>query len=113
MSDTSPVLVYMTAADVQEAEKIGETLVRQKLAACINILNPMQSLFWWQDAVQSEQETVLLAKTQSSLVEQLSDTVRKIHSYDCPCIVALPIVGGNPEFLDWIASETSCLQADS
>ncbi len=106
MSDNTFVLVYMTAADVQEAEKIGETLVRQKLAACINILGPMHSLFWWQEAVQSEQETVVLAKTRVDLVDQLSDAVREIHSYDCPCIVALPIIGGNPEFINWIQTET-------
>lgn len=102
----STILVYMTAGSFQEAENIGKALVQAKLAACINILDRMHSLFWWQDTVQKEQETVLLAKTRSDLLEPLTATVRDLHSYDCPCVVALPIVGGNPEFIDWIQAET-------
>ena len=102
----STVLIYMTAGSYQEAERIGQALVQSNLAACINILDPMHSLFWWQNEVQSEQETVLLAKSRADLVDSLTAKVRELHSYECPCVVALPICGGNPEFIDWIQSET-------
>lgn len=109
MSEISTILVYMTAKDPGEARKIGEVLVRTKLAACINILESMHSLFQWQKDVQSEQETVLLAKTRLDLLEDLTAKVLEIHSYDCPCVIALPIIGGHQAFLDWIGSETKQL----
>ena len=102
----SAVLVYMTAADREEAERLARMLVEQRLAACCNIIDPMQAVFRWEDAVQAGPETVLLAKTRQELLEQLTDAVVDAHSYDCPCVVALPIVGGNPQFLRWIETET-------
>ncbi|MFP4392250.1 MAG: divalent-cation tolerance protein CutA [Desulfohalobiaceae bacterium] len=102
----SAVLVYMTAKDRQEAEKVGQALVEARLAACVNILDNMQSMFWWQGGAQSEQETVLLAKTRVRLVSRLNAKVKEVHSYDCPCVVAVPIIDGNPEFLSWIREET-------
>ncbi len=106
----SAVLVYMTAKDKEEAQKVGQALVESRLAACINILDNMQSMFWWQGGAQSESETVLLAKTRVGLVSKVNAKVREVHSYDCPCVVALPIIDGNPDFLSWIREETE--QAD-
>jgi periplasmic divalent cation tolerance protein len=98
--------VYMTAGSREEARRIGRTLVEERLAACVNILDGMNSLYWWQGAVQDEQETVLIAKTRAELLERLTERVKSLHSYSCPCVVALPIEGGNPAFLQWIAEET-------
>ena len=98
--------VYMTAGSREEARRIGRTLVEERLAACVNILDGMNSLYWWQGAVQDEQETVLIAKTRAGLLERLTERVKALHSYRCPCVVALPIAGGNPAFLQWIADET-------
>lgn len=100
------VLVYMTAKDKQEAERVGQALIEARLAACVNIIDPMQSMFFWQGAVQQEQETVLLAKTKVGLVSELTRTVKSVHSYECPCVVAVPVIDGNPEFLEWIKEET-------
>jgi len=106
----SAVLVYMTAKDRQEAERVGQALIESRLAACVNIIDGMQSMFLWQEAVQQDQETVLIAKTKVGLVSELTRKVKAVHSYDCPCVVALPVIDGNPEFLDWIQEETSSLE---
>jgi len=98
--------VYMTAGSREEARRIGRTLVEERLAACVNILDGMSSMYWWEGAVQEEQETVLIAKTRTELLERLTDRVRALHSYACPCVVALPIEGGNAAYLQWLGEET-------
>ena len=103
----SATLVYMTAGSVEEARAIGASLVERRLAACVNILPGMLSQYRWEGSVQTDEEAVLIAKTRDDLVDALTGHVREIHSYDCPCVVALPIGGGNPEFLQWIAGETA------
>ena len=67
----------------------------------------MRSMYWWDGAVHQSGETILIAKTRTSLVDQLIDRVRELHTYDCPCIVSLSIDGGNPAFLNWIDAETT------
>lgn len=98
--------VYITTGSREEARRIGRALVEERLAACVNILDGMNSFYWWEGAVQDDQETVLIAKTRDRLQERLTARVRELHSYDCPCVVALPIEGGNPAYLDWLAAET-------
>jgi periplasmic divalent cation tolerance protein len=102
----SVVLVYMTAENKEEAERIGGMLVEKRLAACANIIDNMQSVFWWDGRLDQGNETVLIAKTKQSLVEKLTQAVTEAHSYDVPCILALPVVGGNPDFIKWIEEET-------
>ena len=97
--------VYMTASSNKEAQKIGKALVESRLAACVNILDNMQSIYRWEEKVQQDAEVVLIAKTTESLVSQLIDKVKSLHSYDCPCIVSLPVVNGYQPFLEWIAEE--------
>ncbi len=99
-------LVYITAADRAQALAIGRALVEARLAACANILPGITSIYRWEGAVQQDDEVALVAKTRSDLVEALVAKVRELHTYSCPCIVALPIVAGNPAFLEWIAAET-------
>lgn len=99
--------VYMTAASADEAAKIGRVLVEDRLAACVNILDGMRSLYWWDGAVQEGAEAVLIAKTRADLLDRLAERVQELHSYSCPCVVALPILGGNAGYLDWIAAETA------
>lgn len=100
-------LVYMTTETVEEARALGRALVEARLAACANVIPGMIPIFWWEGEVQEGGETVLIAKTRSALVERLTAFVKERHSYDCPCVVALPIAAGNPAFLDWIADETT------
>ena len=98
-------LVYMTAADKAEARAIGRHLVQSKLAACVNIFDGMNSMYVWQGEFQDDHEAVLIAKTTENRVPGLIAAVRERHSYECPCIVTLPISDGNPGFLEWIADQ--------
>ncbi|MEE2971035.1 MAG: divalent-cation tolerance protein CutA [Pseudomonadota bacterium] len=100
-------LIYMTASNDAEARAIARILVQERLAACVNILAGMRSVYRWEGEIQEESEIVLIAKTRRDRVPALTDRVTEIHSYDCPCVVAIPIDGGNPDFLDWIDAETS------
>jgi periplasmic divalent cation tolerance protein len=99
-------LVYVTTSDISEAKKIGRMLVEKRLAACVNILGGVQSLYWWEGAVQESGEAAFIAKTTAESAPELIEAVRAAHSYDCPCVVTLPIEAGNPDFLKWIADET-------
>ena len=99
--------VYMTAGSIEEAKSIGQTLVVQKLAACVNLLENMTSIYIWKDKLEEDQEVVIIAKTRKTLIPKLIETVNSLHSYDCPCILELPIQGGNPNFLSWIKSQTA------
>jgi periplasmic divalent cation tolerance protein len=105
-ADMSYRFVYMTAGSHEEARRIGRTLVEERLAACVNILTGMNSMYWWEGAVQDDEEAVLIAKTRTELLERLTERVRSLHSDQCPCVVALPIEGGNPAYLRWLGEET-------
>jgi len=102
----SAVWIYVTAADRSEAEKIGRAMVEARLAACANVLGETTAIYWWDGAVESGAEAALVLKSRAELVDEITRAIGDIHSYDCPCIVALPIAGGNPEFLSWLESET-------
>lgn len=101
------VLVYVTTSSHEEATMIGRTLVAERLAACANVLAEITSLFWWEGAVQEEPEVPVILKTRAELVDRVVERVKALHSYTCPCVVALPVAAGNPAFLDWIAGETA------
>ena len=97
--------IYMTAGSKAEAQKIGKALVESRLAACVNILDNMQSIYREKEEIKYDQEVVLIAKTTDSLLSQLIEKVIALHSYDCPCIASLPILDGYPPFLKWIQAE--------
>jgi periplasmic divalent cation tolerance protein len=99
--------IYVTTETAAEAIAIGKALVGERLAACANVIDGVRSLYWWEGAVADDGESVLILKTRSDLVERLTERVKELHGYDCPCVVALPIVGGNSDYLDWIAAETA------
>ena len=99
--------VYMTVGSVDEARAIAADLVDRRLAACVNLVPGIRSIYRWQGEVADDAEVAMFAKTRADLVEALIARVKALHSYDCPCIVALPIAAGNPDFLDWIAAETA------
>jgi len=98
-------LVYITTGDEAEAEQIGETLVREKLVACVN-LHPIKSIFWWEGEVSRENEVAMLVKTRANLVDAVIARVKELHSYEVPCVASLPIAKGNPDFLEWIDRST-------
>lgn len=103
--------VYITMNDRAEAVEIGRALVEERLAACVNIINPVTYIYWWEGAVQEDSETVPVVKTRGELVMHLTDRVKTLHSYSCPCVVALPVEGGNPDYLKWIERETAAASA--
>jgi len=99
-------IIYITAGSMDEARVIGRELVSTRLAACVNIIDGITSLYWWEGEIQEDREVTIIAKTKESLVPELIERVKSIHSYDCPCVVSLPIEDGNKPFLDWIKEET-------
>jgi len=99
-------LIYITTGSLDEARTIGKELVSHRLAACANIIDNINSIYWWDGEIQDDREVILLAKTKESLVPELIEKVKSLHSYECPCIVSLPILDGNKPFLDWVFDET-------
>ena len=101
-------MVYITTQNKEQAKAIGTLLVEKKLAACVNILDGMQSIYRWQGNIVEDNECILIAKTKASLIHKLSEEVCASHSYECPCVVSLPIMDneGNAEYLQWLADET-------
>ncbi len=100
------VLVYVTAANRREARRVGAALLRERLAACVNLVGPVESQYWWQGKIETAREWLLLAKTRASLAKPLMARVKALHSYQTPCIVTLSLTAGNPAFLKWIGAET-------
>ena len=100
------VLVYVTAPSVRAAERLGAAVVEEGLAACANVLGPIRSIFRWHGKVERAREAALILKTRKARVAALTRRLKALHSYDVPCVVALPIIGGNADFLAWIGAET-------
>ena len=106
-------VVYITAKNVSEARKLSRALLDGRLAACVNLLGPIVSMYRWKGVIRNDREIALLAKTTAGRLDALIRKIRALHSYDVPCIVALPIAKGNPEFLHWIGKETQSLRRPS
>lgn len=101
-----PVMVYMTAGSLDQARSIARELITRRLAACVNVLDNMTSMYRWQGRVEEAREVVVLAKTRAELMPALVHWVRQVHEYECPCIVSWPLTDGHQPFLDWIGRET-------
>lgn len=100
------IVVLMTCANEDEAQSIVEKLLDQKLIACANLTQPVRSLFWWEGKVNSEQEILVVMKTREECFVDLKTLIKSFHSYSVPEIIALPIVAGNEEYLNWIDEST-------
>ena len=107
----SLVSLYVTCASHAEAEAIARHLVEQHLAACANILGGVTAVYRWQGAVETGEETALILKTRADLADEASAAIHRLHSYDVPCIVAWPIIGGDADYLAWVARETGAAAA--
>lgn len=105
-ANDKPVLIYGTFASPEEARRIGGDLVDRQMAACVNILAPITSLYVWQGKREEAAETPMLIKTREALAEAVIAHVRGQHSYDNPALVVLPVAGGSADFLAWIAAQT-------
>ncbi|MBZ0159443.1 divalent-cation tolerance protein CutA [Candidatus Methylomirabilis sp.] len=102
MEPTPYIVVLITASSKQEAETIGKTLVESRLAACVNILTGVSSLFRWQGVIEHQEEVLMLVKSRRELVSSIIEVVKRLHSYTVPEVVALPIVAGSPDYLIWM-----------
>jgi periplasmic divalent cation tolerance protein len=107
MSNTTAIVVLMTAATHEEAAKIADHLVKSRLAACVQMLSGIESIYWWQETIERSSEILLLAKTTQDKFEELEAVVRSLHSYDTPEIIALPITAGSAPYLAWLAKNVS------
>jgi periplasmic divalent cation tolerance protein len=106
MSNSEYVVVFITTSAGEEAGLISKVLLEQRKAACINIVEGVNSLFRWKGSIDSSRENLLIVKTKSSLLQDVIQMVKEIHTYEVPEIIALPIVGGNQDYLDWVGNET-------
>ena len=103
----SPSLsIYITTPSREMAEKIARALVEERLAACVNIIPGVRSIYRWKGNVEAASEVVLIAKTRADLFARLEKRVKELHSYEVPCIVAWPIAAGHQPYLDWLEKET-------
>jgi len=102
MDDFKHIVVFITTADKEEAQLISKVLLEQRKAACVNMVPKVSSVYWWQDKIESGKESLLIVKTKAVLLEDLIAVVREVHSYENPEILALPVCGGSPVYLEWL-----------
>ena len=94
--------MYVTCPDRAVARTLARTVVEERLAACANLLGEIESIYWWEGAVQQEGEVGVLLKTTEERVADLTGRLVALHPYECPCVVSLPVSGGHGPFLDWV-----------
>lgn len=99
------IVVLITTANAEEAQRIADVLLNERKAACINIVPKVSSLFWWQDKLESAEESLLIVKTKASVLAEVVSLVKKHHGYDIPEVIALPIIGGSQDYLEWVDKE--------
>ena len=105
MEEFADIVVFITTANAEEAQRIADVLLNERKAACVNIVPGVSSFFWWQGKVDSAQESLLIVKTKALVLNQIVNLVKEHHSYDVPEIIALPIIGGNRDYLEWLGKE--------
>ena len=105
MEEFADIVVFITTANAEEAQRIADVLLNERKAACVNIVPGVSSFFWWQGKVDSAQESLLIVKTKALVLNQIVNLVTEHHSYDVPEIIALPIIGGNRDYLEWLGKE--------
>jgi periplasmic divalent cation tolerance protein len=99
-------VVYVNTGEIAEAQRIGRVLVETGLAASVNVIDGISSVYRWDGAVRQRGEALLIIKTRTDLVGTVIARVRELHSYACPGILALPVIDGNPDYLEWVEEET-------
>ena len=106
MTNSGYVVVFITAESGEEAARISSILLEQRKAACINIIDGVNSIYRWQGKIDSSHESLLIVKTRASLLEEIIRVVKEIHTSEVPEIIALPVIGGSQDYLDWVGKET-------
>src|ERR1043166_824072 len=103
---TEFIIVLVTVGSADEGERLAEAVVGEQLAACVNVVGPVRSIYRWEGRVQRDEERLLIIKTRNALFDALTASLRELHSYQTPEIIALPIVAGSDRYLDWLAGAT-------
>ena len=98
-------LIYITTSNEKEAMNIGEIIVKERLAPCSNVISDMKSIYWWEGNLEKDTGAILIFKTLEKNVDKIIERVKKIHSYDNPCIIALPILNLSDDYLKWVKKE--------
>lgn len=107
-------LVYITTKDKAEAKKIGRTIVEERLAACVNIIEGMESIYRWEGEIKEDEECILIVKTPYHNVKEVTERVKEMHSYDCPCVISLQLTEqeGNQEYQHWLIKNSKRQKID-
>ena len=100
------IVIFITTSSIDEAKKLGRTLVEEKLVACSNILSPVHSIYQWKGKLCEDEEVMIVLKTKRDLFRQIELRVKELHSYDVPEIIAIPIIEGSEDYLSWVESGT-------
>ena len=100
------IQISTTTESKEQAQKIARSLVEQKLAACVQISGPIESIYRWKTKVEKAEEWLCLIKTREDLFDKVQTAIKKLHSYETPEIIAIPIIKGSKEYLKWIYNET-------
>lgn len=104
--DYKYIVIFITVDSPQTAQKITDVLLTERKAACVNIIPAVESYYWWQGKKESAQELLLIVKTQAALLDELVTLVKKNHPYSVPEIIAMPVIGENKNYLEWLEKET-------
>ena len=104
--DTKYIVVFITVDSPETTQKITDKLLTERKAACVNIIPKVESHYWWQGKIESANELLLIVKTRAALLDDLITLVKQNHPYTVPEILALPIIGGNEDYLNWVEKET-------
>ena len=102
---TDKVIVYTTCGNITEAESIARNLIDNRLAACVNVVPGLLSYYRWQGKVENDTELLLMIKTAGNLIDEVRNALETLHSYDLPEMIVLPIIGGSPNYLEWLEQE--------
>ena len=105
MKETGKIIIFITASSKKEAHKFADILLTRRKAACVNVVPRVDSSFWWRGKLDTARENLLIIKTKASLLEDVVNLVKAAHGYEVPEIIALPIIGGNEDYLKWIDNE--------
>lgn len=103
------IVVYITSPNEEEAAKIARTIVEERLAGCVNIIKGIRSIYRWQGNIEDDSEVLMIVKTQGHLFKGLKERVKELHSYTVPEIIALPIVEGSEDYINWLKEATALL----
>ncbi|MDR2825919.1 MAG: divalent-cation tolerance protein CutA [Deltaproteobacteria bacterium] len=106
-ASTDTILIYVTSANKAEADKLARTLLLEHLVAGANIIDNVHSTFWWKGELTRATEAVCVFKSVRKHFTGINKRIKELHSYETPCVLALPVLDGNPDFLEWVAASCS------